>query len=78
MAIALLLVIDLLKIWIKNKNGDIRGLTALALTIIVGFVVVNVIAENAVYDSQVFPVFLIVIGSIISYINEVKLCQKQK
>ena len=78
MAIALLLVIDLLKIWFKNKNGDIRGLTALALTIIVGFVVVNVIAENAVYDSQVFPVFLIVIGSIISYINEVKLCQKQK
>ena len=75
-AIVALLVFDLIKLWLKNKKTEIRGLSALALTIIAGFMVVNIVAENAVYDSQIFPIFLIVIGSIFSYINEVKLCQK--
>ncbi len=74
--IVLFLVIDLIKLWFKNKENEIRGLSALALTIIAGFMVVNIVAENAVYDSQIFPIFLIFLGSIFSYINEVKLCQK--
>ena len=74
--IVLFLVFDLIKLWLKNKENEIRGLSALALTIIAGFMVVNIVAENAVYDSQIFPIFLIFLGSIFSYINEVKLCRK--
>lgn len=37
--------------------------------ILVGFLLVNVFAENAIYDTQVFPLFLLVIGLSFSYLD---------
>ena len=67
---------DLIKIWFTNRKKEASYLAVLAATILGGYFVVNVIAENAIYDSQIFPIFLIIYGGILSYIRKVKLCQK--
>lgn len=61
---AISIIIDLCINWFKNyKNNKLmKELCGVALTIIAGFIVVNIVAENAIYDSQIFPIFLIIIG----------------
>lgn len=75
-AMIIVLAIDLLKIWFKNPKNELSHLAVLTATILGGFFIVNVIAENAIYDSQIFPIFLIFLGGLLGHINEVKLCQK--
>lgn len=77
---SLSLIIDLCTNWFKNykKNKSIKEICGVALTIIAGFIVVNIVAENAIYDSQIFPIFLIIIGLLGNIIlkKEGEVCQK--
>lgn len=54
--------------WIKNlkNNSYLKELSALGLEILMGFVVINIIAENAIYDSQIYPIFMVISGVIMS------------
>ena len=54
----------------KKKNTQYE-LSIILLAIICGFVLVSVMAENAFYDSQIFPVFLIFYSLIIGYIESI-------
>ena len=49
----------------KQKNNGYY-INVLSLAISLGFMVVNIISENAIYDTQVFPIFMIITGIIIS------------
>lgn len=77
---AMSIIIDLCIKWFKNYNCNksLKELSGVALTIIAGFIVVNIVAENAIYDSQIFPIFLIIIGLLSNKIfkKEGEICQK--
>lgn len=77
---AISIIIDFCINWFKNykNNKNLKELSGLALTIIAGFIVVNIVAENAIYDSQIFPIFLIIIGLLgnKSLKKEGEVCQK--
>ncbi len=55
---------------IKNIRGlqSIKELSVLGLLILLGFIIINLVAENAIYDSQVYPIFMIINGLIMSII----------
>lgn len=55
---------------IKNIKGqkNIKELSVLGLSILLGFIVINLVAENAIYDSQVYPIFMIINGLVMSTI----------
>lgn len=58
---------------IKNIKNNIRinelnySISLIALSVFLGFIVVNIIAENAFYDTQIFPMFLLIIGLSINF-----------
>lgn len=72
------LILSYLIKWIKNvkKLKSVKELSVLGLAILLGFIVINLVAENAIYDSQVYPIFMIINGLIMSIIfteqNKVK------
>lgn len=77
----MLILLSVLYLFIRylKEKGIIKELLGLCLTIIAGFIVVNIVAENAVYDSQIFPFFLMIIGLLLNYelnYKKEKLCQK--
>lgn len=47
-------------------------LSVIILSIVCGFVLVNVMAENAFYDSQIFPIFLLNYSILFSYLIFIK------
>lgn len=51
------------------KNSSKNDIAIIALVITIGFCMVNIIAENAFYDTQIFPLYLCIIGLSISYTN---------
>ena len=58
----------------ENKIlGDI-GYITIAVTI--GFYLVNIAAENIIYDTQVFPIYLLILGLSLNYINNKKLVKE--
>jgi len=52
----------------KKKNTQYE-LSIISLALVCGFLLVNIMAENAFYDSQIFPLFLIFYSLIIGYIQ---------
>lgn len=61
---------------IKNnrKEDEIKYcISLISLSVFIGFVIVNVIAENAFYDTQIFPIFLLIIGLSLNFTFK---CQK--
>lgn len=64
------LIINYLIKYFKNikKTKSIKELSVLGLSILLGFIIINLVAENAIYDSQVYPIFMIVTGLIMSLI----------
>lgn len=75
----LVIIFDLIYNWFKyyKKDKRIKELCGVGLTILAGFIVVNIIAENAVYDSQIFPIFLFIMAIIVGYINSLKKKMKE-
>jgi len=57
---------------IRNfKSGNYPCAVALFVTI-TGFLLVNIISENAIYDSQIYTIFIIIIGLGFNYLNNYK------
>ena len=52
----------------KKKNTQYE-LSIISLALVCGFLLVSIMAENAFYDSQIFPLFLIFYSLIIGYIQ---------
>lgn len=55
----------------KTKDAS-YGFAVLSFSVSLGFTIVNVIAENAVYDSQIFALFLIIMGLTFNKIATIK------
>ena len=53
---------------IKTNKKD-NQIAIIALVVTIGFCMVNIIAENAFYDTQIFPLYLAFIGLSINYTN---------
>ena len=54
---------------IKN-NYHKKDIGIITLIVSIGFYLVNIIAENAFYDTQIFSLYLLIIGISINYIND--------
>jgi len=54
---------------VKNlkKDKDIFEVATLAFVIIIGFIVINIMSENAFYDTQICYLFFVVYGLLLSY-----------
>lgn len=70
MFILYLFVINIISIF---KTKEKRNVTILVSIIISGFILVNLIAENPVYDTQIYPLFLIIVGLSMNYIYNKKI-----
>ncbi|MBR7042281.1 MAG: O-antigen ligase family protein, partial [Bacilli bacterium] len=57
---------------IKN-NKDV---SFLILVVTIGFYIVNIMAENLFYDTQVFPIYLLITGLSLGYIKNNKLIKE--
>ena len=53
----------------KNKN-TIYDLSVIAFAITSGVTITTIQAENPIYDTQIFPIYLLIIGFIISYCKQ--------
>jgi hypothetical protein len=49
---------------IKNKNNHDFTIYLCSFAISLGFIIINIIAENAIYDTQIFPLFIIIVFSL--------------
>lgn len=57
---------------IKQRKDYNYMIYVLAFVISIGFLIVNIIAENAVYDTQIFPLYILIIFTLYSFINKSK------
>ena len=57
---------------IKQRNDYNYMIYVLAFVMSIGFLIVNIIAENAVYDTQIFPLYILIIFTLYSFINKSK------
>ncbi|MEL7571331.1 MAG: hypothetical protein AAGU14_12320, partial [Eubacteriaceae bacterium] len=54
---------------VKDRNNSYR-LNTLIIILFLGFIVTSYIAENSFYDTQISPLFFIMVGLSINYINK--------
>ena len=52
---------------IKYRNNDNFILYLCSFVISIGFTFINIIAENAIYDTQIFPLFIIIVFALYSF-----------
>ena len=52
---------------IKYRNNDNFILYLCSFVISIGFTFINIIAENAIYDTQIFPLFIIIVFVLYSF-----------
>ena len=64
--IPVFLFIKLLKN-IKYRNNDNFIVYLCSFVISIGFIFINIIAENAIYDTQIFPLFIIIVFTLYSF-----------
>lgn len=67
------LSVSALLIAIKTKSKKTNYYISIITFIVsLGFLIVNIIAENPIYDAQILPLFLIIIGIGINYSNNIE------
>ena len=66
----IMLVFKPARLFLSNfsKKNEVYNLSVICSLITMGFIAVNAIAENAIYDTQIFPLFLLLYGMLINYI----------
>lgn len=66
-----ILFVNAFSIFLNNfkKRNTQYELSVISLALVCGFLLVNIMAENAFYDSQIFPLFLMFYSLIIGYIQ---------
>ena len=52
---------------IKYRNNDNFIVYLCSFVISIGFTFINIIAENAIYDTQIFPLFIIIVFTLYSF-----------